>query len=217
MTVLIDAVLSCGYQNTPEAILERLNSTIQLPFDTEVYKWSGANKRLIAMGVPIELVATWDQLLPQLPGGTMMVEMLRTGVDLSDEHLQQQLQLVLQLTDDKRAHLILNALLAIGRPSTLYYRQAGLAELPTLKEIAEVQELAADAVAIDEIRAQAVGAAAAVRQFQEVLDQDILQPGRNAYESVANAKAAVASDARVNAEAIDALITRLQELKKALA
>lgn len=130
---------------------EKLSEIVDLPHDTTRYSWATISERLEEIGVPIEVRAVWDSVLTEFEGGTMLDRQLssKDGIDLSRQPVQDQLAAVRQsinqadrtaLTDEQIQRLeiagqVIDALIAIGRPTGPRWQKEGLAELPTLENV----------------------------------------------------------------------------------
>jgi len=118
-----------------EEVVTAFNADVELSRDTTSYLWGGLNIKLLEKGIDSALVATWDQLIVDLPGGPMMGEMLRSGgVDLSLDAVRVPLQAAVGLGDSD-ADTLLNALLSIGITIGKKWELSALEALPTEAEV----------------------------------------------------------------------------------
>jgi len=112
-----------------------LDATVEVTRDATAYMWSRLNIRLMEKGLPLEIVMSWNQLLPTLPGGSMLGEMLRAGgVDLTREDVRGALSAVIG-TGDAATDLLLNTLLEIGIETGKNWVRYGLESLPVEADI----------------------------------------------------------------------------------
>ena len=112
------------------------NADVELSRDSTPYLWGGLNIKLLELGVSPTIVASWDQTIVDLPGGTMLGEMLRSGgVDLSLDAVLGPLQAAVGL-GDANADILLNALLSIGITMGKKWELSALETLPTEAEVA---------------------------------------------------------------------------------
>lgn len=146
MSATTDAILDWLTRNPSQQTaaaadaLDALSAASVEVRDDTSYTWSGVNERLAEMGVPLEIVMVWDTALKDIPGGSMLGEMLRSGgCDFTRPNLRGALQYALPQSSEPTA-TVLTALLAIGiRNVTPWSQVAGDAALPTVDEIAFAQ------------------------------------------------------------------------------
>lgn len=121
---------------TDAECVAKLDESTELNRDETSYLWGGLNIKLLENGVDPSLVATWDQLIANLPGGPMLGEMLRSGgVNLSLDSVRGPIQSAIGTTTES-VDSLLNALLDIGIETGKRYAYYGLSELPTEAEVA---------------------------------------------------------------------------------
>lgn len=206
--MLIQVILQQGLSGTPTEVRAALNTYVDLPHNHELWTYNG-----VANAFGDQAAEGLAQAMTTAGLTTAVMVYASKGFDLSLQQTQDKLDAIAAgvppLAD------VCEALKAIGRPTKIRWDHVGLLALPTENDILLAQQAIADGETIDNLRSLATGCASYTRQFQEVFDE-LMQAARNNYGSLSDAKTAVLDDARTNIVAIDALITRLTELKAEL-
>lgn len=150
MSTLATTLRANAVTGTPDEVQSALRETVVVSQDDTSYSWSGLNRKLLDIGLPVEVVAGWDVALSAMPGGSMLARMLsdKSGVQLSHPAIQAQLTAVKSVTDDAGKQL-LQALLSIGVTYGFRWQQLGLGFEPPIEDITTALQEIADQEAIE--------------------------------------------------------------------
>ena len=136
-TVLLDATF-IGLTNAE--CVTKLEEITEVSRDTTAYTWTNLNAKLLEIGLPDALVTSWNITLADLPGGSMLANMLSAaGVDLSHPVMQAQLTAVRDAIADPTVILLLNAFLQIGIKTGPLWEARRLSALPSEQEIIDAR------------------------------------------------------------------------------
>lgn len=132
---LVSAVNELGTDKTPSELLTLLNETVDISRDNTSYTWSGVNNRLVSLGCPLDVVATWCDAITQVAGGTMLANMLNSGgVDFSSDLIQSSLAAA-KVGANGPTTALLTLLQQVGITTGPRWRSMGCAEQPTEQTI----------------------------------------------------------------------------------
>lgn len=121
---------------TDSECVTSFNTDVTISTDNTAYTWSSLNLKLLDLGVDLSVVSTWDQVIGNMTGGSMMKEMLRaTGIDFTLTPVRQMITAAIAASDNDSEKALLNALLQIGVTTGKKYVKYGLDSLPSEQEV----------------------------------------------------------------------------------
>ncbi len=126
-----------AYQNlSDKEVLATLLASVESPGDQTPYTWSGLGEKLIQSGVsPTDLVA-FAENISSLPGGPLLKGCLDSGGFNFGSVTNRAIINAFVVKEPDWAVVILNAMLAIGAPtSTAQWSIEGLSSEPTVEQI----------------------------------------------------------------------------------
>ena len=138
--MLEDALLEATFDGLTDAeCVTAFDETVEISRDETSYLWGGLNIKLLENGVDSSIVATWNELIIELPGGKMLGEILRSGgVNLSLDIVRGPIQLA--IGESEQLDPLLNTLLQTGVRTGKLWEKHGLESLPTETEVANARQ-----------------------------------------------------------------------------
>lgn len=131
---------------TDNEVLSAVNAASVILTDNTSYTWSGLTTKLLDIGVPVEGITAFRNLLPTIPGGDLLADcLLSGGADFSRAELRASLIEVASGLDAGGQQLI-GALLAIGQQQISPWQAAGNSAIALQSDVDTARDQIADIV-----------------------------------------------------------------------
>jgi hypothetical protein len=119
---------------TDQQAVDAFAVVVSLPYDEQLYHWNGVTKALFRQGINPALVIGMVPILSQCVGWDTFDRCVAAGIDFASDENRALIQ-SLETSDPPEAVILLEGMLAIGRPTAPTWSALGITAAPLLQDV----------------------------------------------------------------------------------